>query len=87
MNMRFDPGEVIPLDSSGNIYPTLRVTDNWGILEVDSCCALLSPDWSRLIVPEPTLITDSMVTGDGWRLKLNSGWKPEKKGEEYLLFQ
>jgi hypothetical protein len=33
----------------------------------------------------PKMITDSLITGKGWKLKLNEGWKLEKKNLKYIL--
>jgi hypothetical protein len=73
MRIAFDPTNVIPLDDKGNVYPTLRVTDNWGILEAQNG-ALLSPTWDRVIVSAPTKIDGKQVSGDGWTLRLNDSY-------------
>ncbi len=39
--------------------------------------ALLSSDWSNVIITAPTEITENMVKGNGWSLELNKGWKVE----------
>ena len=52
MNVSFNPSNLIPLDTYGTVYPTLRITDNWGILTVEDG-ALLSADWSKVIVTAP----------------------------------
>ncbi len=73
MHLSFDPANVIPLDDNGNVYPTIRVTDNWGILDVKNG-ALLSPRWDRITLSAPTKIDAGNVSGDGWTLKLDSGY-------------
>ncbi len=36
MNMSFNPQNLIPLDEDeGTIYPTVQISDNWGILTVE----------------------------------------------------
>lgn len=70
MKLTFDPRNVIPLDDNGNVYPTIRVTDNWGILDVKNG-ALMSPRWDMITVSVPTKIDGADVAGDGWTLKLD----------------
>jgi hypothetical protein len=87
MNIGFSPANLVPLDAYGTVYPNLRITDNWGILEVDSCGALVSSDWQRVTVSYPQVITDTLIKGRGWRLKLNSGWKLEKEAAKCYLIK
>ncbi len=84
MNISFDPRNITPLENIGTVYPNLRVTDNFGILTVEND-ALLSSDWSNVIVTAPTEITENMVKGTGWTLELNKGWKVEKKENKFEL--
>lgn len=85
MNIGFNPSNIMPLDTLGTVYPNLRVTDNWGILEVDSCGALMNPYWNHITISYPQIITDSLINGKGWRLKLNKSWRMEKFGVRYKL--
>lgn len=85
MEIAFNAKNAMPLDSFGTVYPNLRITDNWGILDVDSCSALVSPDWNFVTISYPKRISDSLITGEGWKLKLNKGWKLEKKNLKYIL--
>ena len=71
MNVSFDPRNLIPLENYGTVYPNLRITDNWGILTVEDG-ALLSADWSKVIVTVPEENTNRLVRGKGWTLELNS---------------
>ncbi len=73
MQLTFDPRDVIPLDDKGNVYPTIRVTDEWGILDVRNG-ALMSPRWDKIIVSAPTSVNGTGASGDGWTLKLSSGY-------------
>ncbi len=85
MHIGFNPGNLVPLDLLGTVYPNLRITDNWGILEVDSVGALLSPEWNNVRVACPEVITDSLITGRGYSLKLNSSWKLEKRNRGFVV--
>lgn len=78
VNRSFDPNELVPLDSSGTIYPTGTFQGPWGTLEVTDG-ALLSADFRRLVVsaPESLAPTDGAATrlkGNGWTLELREGW-------------
>jgi hypothetical protein len=84
MNMQFDPGNLMPLDSLGTVYPNIRIVDNWGVLTVSKGGALMSPDFTRVTLPAPKNITAARLEGDGWNLELNSGWSlvpAERKGD------
>lgn len=72
--MEFDPGNLVPLDSSGTVYPHIRVVDDWGVLEVTSRGALLKADFSEVALSQPNDITLPALAGDGWKLKLKPGW-------------
>lgn len=85
MQIGFNPGNLVPLDSFGTVYPNLTITDNWGILQVDSCGALVSTGWDEVRISYPLTITDSLVIGNGWKLKINPPWKLEKKGSGYVM--
>lgn len=71
MSVSFDPGNLIPLDGHGTVYPNLRVTDNWGILTVNNG-ALMSTGWDKITVTMPLVIRMDRLEGDGWTLELNS---------------
>ena len=52
MNVQFNPSNLLALGELGTVYPTMRITDDWGILEVNAG-ALMSPDWKRVTVAAP----------------------------------
>jgi hypothetical protein len=85
MGIGFNPSNLMPLDSFGTVYPNLRITDNWGILEVDSCGALVSSNWKYVTISYPEMITDTLIRGKGYKLKLNNHWKLEKENQGYKL--
>ena len=78
-HISFDPTGVIPLDDKGTVYTSIRVTDNWGILDVQNG-GLLSPKWDRITVGSPTKIDGEKVSGDGWTLQL---YEPYTIVEDY----
>jgi len=81
----FNPANLIPLDSFGTVYPNLVITDNWGILNVDSCGALVSSDWKFVTISYPEIITDTLIIGKGWKLKLYDHWRLKKEDNKYVI--
>ncbi|NDK55749.1 hypothetical protein [Pontibacter fetidus] len=73
MNVSFDPRNMMPLEDKGTVYPTIRVTDNWGILTVENG-ALMSPDWKKISLTLPTELNGNKISGDGWTLELNESY-------------
>lgn len=84
MNISYNPSNLIPYRDLGTVYPNLRITDNWGILTVEKG-ALVGKNWGKVIVSEPTKITDKIIEGEGWELELNSDWQLTKIKENYTL--
>lgn len=86
MNVQFDPRTLQPLGGLGTVYPTIRITDVWGVLEV-SKGALLKADWSAIVVVAPSDATGSSIKGDGWTLEIKPGWKltPATRRGDYSL--
>jgi hypothetical protein len=73
-NRQFRPSTLVALDGLGTVYPTMRLTDAWGALEVTGGSgALLYKDFHRATVS----LQGADVTGlkgDGWTLSLSPGW-------------
>ncbi|NVK51302.1 MAG: hypothetical protein HWD85_00085 [Flavobacteriaceae bacterium] len=84
MNISFDPRNIMPLENYGTVYPTMRVTDDWGILTVKEG-ALLDTNWSKVTVSEPSKIDSDVVEGSGWILELKEGWKVVNENGLYIL--
>lgn len=84
----FDPNGVVPLDETTSAYASLRVTDVWGVLEV-SDGALIVRDQNKFVrvvveAPKDTGGKAEEIEGNGWKLKLASGWivsKGERAGD------
>jgi hypothetical protein len=76
-NYSYNPNNVFPLDDRAVVYPTLRVSDRWGVLEV-SRGALLWRDDGGLVtglqVSAPADPQARPLSGDGWTLALAPGW-------------
>lgn len=71
MQIGFDPNTLRPLPPHGTVYPTLRVSDVWGVLEVTDG-ALIDGNWSRAVVAAP--LDAGARSGPGWTLTLKDGW-------------
>ncbi len=86
MNMSFDYTRIVPLDGKGTVYPQIRITDVWGILEVEKG-ALISADWRKVSMGFPESIEGGLVKGDGWKLELKEGYVLENdiSGKGYKL--
>jgi len=86
MNVQFDPRNLQPLGDAGTVYPTIRVSDEWGVIEGKNG-ALMRPDWSALVVAAPSSTAGSSVSGDGWTLELQPGWKivPDARAGDFVL--
>jgi hypothetical protein len=83
MSMQMNPGNLVPLDSFGTVYPDIRIVDVWGILTV-SKGALINSTFSKVYVSAPSGLSSSPIQGDGWTLELNPGWTiaaGERKGD------
>jgi hypothetical protein len=87
VNYSFDPNNVMGIDSLNTVYPTMRLVDAWGILEVsDGAWLIRSPNGSlvRAQVPAPQSRSAAPLKGDGWTLTLNQGWSivsAERRGD------
>jgi len=76
----FDPNDLMGIDSLNTVYPTLRLVDAWGILEVSDGAWLTRDAAGPLIraqvqAPSSTALSSAPIKGEGWSLTLNEGWK------------
>ena len=74
MRMSFDPGNLVPLEGLGTVYPNIRVVDVWGVLNVARGGALMNKTYSGIVVSAPPDASARPTQGDGWTLELNDGW-------------
>ena len=72
-NRQFNPQTLIPLEDHGMIYPTLRLTDRWGSLVVESGGALIHDEPQQAAVSARGA-DGRTASGDGWTLSLEPGW-------------
>lgn len=72
-----------PLPPEGSVYPTLRVVDAWGVLEVAEG-ALIASDWRAVQLPGPAQVSGRQVSGPGWTLDLAEGWTTHVEGPGHV---
>jgi len=74
----YDPNNVIGIDASNTLYPTLRLVDTWGVLTVNNGAWLERDVTGHLIrarVPAPSDLSARPLKGEGWSLELANGWE------------
>ncbi len=74
MKVQFNPSNLQPLGEHGTVYPTMRISDDWGVLEASEG-ALMKSDWSAVTVVAPATSAGSDLKGQGWTLRLKPGWR------------
>ncbi|MBN2209500.1 MAG: hypothetical protein JW759_09420 [Candidatus Coatesbacteria bacterium] len=85
MSVQFDPRNLFPLGEHGTVYPTARLTDDWGVLTASNG-VLIGPDWRAAFVTAPAGPRARPLAGDGWVLELNEGWTvaPGQREQDYV---
>lgn len=85
-SVQFDPRNLHPFGDLGTVYPTMTLTDAWGMLTVTKG-ALMNTNWSEVRVVAPKDTTARPVKGDGWILELKKDWmlQPGKRTGNYVL--
>lgn len=84
MQFQFNPNELVALGNTGNVYPHLMVVADWGTLTAEEG-AVISSDWMSVLVSTPFKTEGNVLTGTGWKLKLNENWKVISKGTSFTL--
>lgn len=72
MRMSFNPNELVPIGKHGTVYPTISLTDDWGVLKVVNG-ALITSDFKSVIVGVPPDYSKATETTE-WKLDSNKGW-------------
>ena len=74
----YDPRLVHAFGDNGKVYEVIRVSDDWGLLEVAAGGAWLTfredGMLELIVVPGPTDAASRPLSGDGWTLTLDDGW-------------
>ncbi len=85
----FDPYNLLVLDEQRTVYPTTRVSDVWGILEVSDGALFVREGGliTRVVVAAPADANARPLSGEGWTLELAAEWivaAGERKGDFVL---
>jgi hypothetical protein len=72
----FDPTNQVPLEGIGTVYPYVRITAAWGILEATQGALMLTQEGiiSGVRVVAPKDPAARPLAGEGWTLTLKEGW-------------
>jgi len=87
----FDPNDAVAMDGLGTVYGSSRVTDVWGVLEVDAGGALFlrnEQGWiTGVLVPAPADVGVPPTAGEGWSLALAEGWRvvPGERAGDWVV--
>jgi len=86
MHIQFNPNTLMALPPYETVYPTLRVSDRWGVLDVQHG-ALVDSNWSHVQVAIGTDFSATHPAGPGWTLELAPGWTlvPGKRKGDWIL--
>lgn len=71
-SFQFNPQTLVPLDDLGTVYPTLRLDDDWGLLEVDGDARI--DQRAKIATVSAAGVDASDRRGHGWTLTLKPGW-------------
>lgn len=89
LNYSFNPNNLVSLDDSNTVYPTARITDDWGVLVVRDG-VLMSREGGRITklqVAAPAAPDARPLQGSGWELELKEGWSltPGNRPGDFVL--
>lgn len=73
MHIRFDPNTLVALPPYGTVYPSLRISDRWGVLDAQRG-ALVDSNRSHAQVAIGADFSATHPAGPGWTLELAPGW-------------
>ena len=77
VNYSYDPNNVMGIDASNTVYPTMRLVDAWGVLTVSNGAWLERDATGYLIrarVAAPVDLSARPLKGEGWSLELTKGY-------------
>jgi hypothetical protein len=68
MSFEFDPNAAQPFEALGTVYPALTARDDWGTIVVHKGGAMISSDWTSLVVPAEARDDYTLTLKDGWNI-------------------
>ncbi len=85
----FNPNNLEVLDDANTLFPNVRLSDGWGILNVTNGAVLTRRDGRvvKVTIAAPTNLEAKPLQGDGWTLELKDGWKlePGERRGDYTI--
>jgi len=72
--MSYDTRYIVTIEDLGFVYPTMKATDNWGVLDIKDVGGFLNPAKDKVIITVPTKTDGNSIKGEGWTLQLNEGY-------------
>jgi hypothetical protein len=86
----FNPNGVLALDENSVVYRPLRASDRWGVLEADSGMMVRkNGSIERIVVPAPKNTAGDTLSGDGWKLELQPGFRagPGPRAGDFVVYE
>jgi hypothetical protein len=82
----FNPNNLEVLDEANTLFPNVRISDVWGILNVTNGAVLTRKEGQlvKATITAPANLQASPLQGNGWTLELKDGWRLEagqRKGD------
>lgn len=74
MSITFNPREVEGFEDHGTVYGTVKLSDDWGTLDVESGAVLISKDFRQVLVPAAADTTPGHTAGKNWTASLAKGY-------------
>jgi hypothetical protein len=68
MSFEFDPNAAQPFEALGTVYPALTARDDWGTIVVHKGGAMISSNWTSLIVPTEARDDYTLTLHDSWNI-------------------
>jgi hypothetical protein len=87
LSFSYDPNEpLVPYDTIGVIYTTLRLSGDFGVLEATEGI-LRTNDWQVYIATAPDYTNGNPIIWPGYELQLNPGWQVVAKGPGIFVIE
>jgi hypothetical protein len=85
----FNPNNLEVLDEANTVFPNVRISDVWGILNVTNGALVTRRDGQlvKVTIAAPANPQARPLQGDGWTLELKAGWQlaAGPRQEDYRL--
>jgi len=85
--LSYDTRYIVTIEDLGFVYPTMKASDNWGVLDIKDVGGFLNPTKDKVIITIPTKMDRSNISGEGWTLLLNDDYKviKDEKTSNYTI--